>query len=78
MNIEEFIVKIEDEIHDLVPHKLRPESNYRDMIDLSQENVLALIAMVDYEFEVTLKTKDFQKSKTIQELFEIIQAKVAK
>ena len=77
MNIEEFIIKIEEEIPDLVPHKLRPESTYRDMIDLNYVNVQALIAMVDYEFEVTLKTQDFKRSKTIQELFNIIQAKIS-
>jgi acyl carrier protein len=76
MNVEEFIIKIEDEIPDLVPHKLQPDSIYRDMIDLNYENVQALIAMVDFEFEVTLKTQDFKKSKTIQELFNIIQSKI--
>jgi acyl carrier protein len=78
MNVEEFIIKIEDEIPDLVPHKLRPDSTYRDMIDLNYENVQALIAMVDYEFEVTLKTQDFKRSKTIQELFNIIQSKITR
>jgi len=77
MNIEDFILKIEDEFEDLVPHKLKPESNFRDMFDWNSVNALTMIAMVDCEYDVRLVAEDFQKSKTVQDLFNIVAKKAS-
>jgi acyl carrier protein len=77
MNIEDFILKIEDEFEDLVPHKLKPESKFREIFDWNSVNALTMIAMVDCEYDVMLVAEDFQKSKTIQDLFNIVLAKAA-
>jgi len=77
MNIEDFILKIEAEFEDLVPHKLKPESNFREMFEWNSVNALTMIAMVDCEYDVILGVEDFQKSKTIQDLFDIVASKVS-
>jgi acyl carrier protein len=78
MTIEDFILKIEAEFEDLVPHKLKPESNYREIFDWNSVNALTMIAMVDCEYDVMLVAEDFKKSKTVQDLFNIVVAKAAK
>jgi len=75
MNIEDFILKIENEFEDLTPGKLKPESKFRDMFDWNSVNALTMIAMVDSEYDVMLVAQDFQKSKTIRDLFNIITSK---
>ena len=75
MNIEEFILKIEDEFDDMVPGKLKPDSIFRDMFEWNSVNALTMIAMVDCEYDVRLVADDFQKSKTVQDLFDIVLAK---
>lgn len=78
MNIEDFILKIENEFEDLTPGKLKPESKFRDMFDWNSVNALTMIAMVDSEYDVMLVAQDFQKSKTIRDLFNIITSKAKK
>ncbi len=75
MNIEEFILKIEDEFDDMVPGKLKPDSIFRDTFEWNSVNALTMIAMVDCEYDVRLVADDFQKSKTVQDLFDIVLAK---
>ncbi len=77
MNIEEFILKIEDEFDDLVPHKLKPESNFREIFEWNSVNALTMIAMVDCEYDVRLVAEDFQKSKTVQDIYNIVETKVS-
>lgn len=75
ITIEDFIKKIEDEFDELEPGKLKPESIFREMFDWNSINALVLIAMVKTEYDVTLNADDLVKSKTVKDVFDIIQSR---
>lgn len=76
MTIEEFIKNIETEFEDLEAGKLQPETHFREVFDWNSINALILIAMVKTEYGVTINAEDIQKSKSINDLYEIVKSKV--
>ena len=78
MNIQEFIKKIEDELEDLKPGILKPESNFREVFEWNSINALILIAMVKTEYDVTLTADDLIKSKTVRNIYELVENRVIK
>ena len=76
MNIQEFIKHIEAEFDDLKPGNLKPESNFREVFEWNSINALILIAMVKTEYEVTLTADDLIKSKTVNDIYSLIETRV--
>jgi len=72
MDVQEFILKIEQEFEDLEPGKLQPNGNFRDQFDWNSINALIIIALIDAEYDVSINADDLKASKTINDLFEII------
>ena len=76
MTIDDFIVHLEQEYEDLKPGTLRPESIFREVFEWNSINALILIAMVKTEYDVTINAEDIASSKTVADLFRIIQGRV--
>ncbi len=76
MDIKNFIKKIEEEFDDLEPGKLKPDSDFREGFEWNSMNALILIALVNVEYDVIINADDLQKSKTINDLFDIIKSRV--
>jgi acyl carrier protein len=76
MNIQDFIKKIEGEFDDLKPGVLKPESRFREVFEWNSINALILIAMVKTEYDVTITADDLVKSKTVQEIYSIVESRV--
>lgn len=74
--IEEFIKHIEAEFEDLEPGTLKPESNFRDAFEWNSINALILIALIKTEYNVSINAEDIQKSKTVNDIFEIVKSKI--
>jgi acyl carrier protein len=74
--IEEFIKNIEAEFEDLLPGKLKPESNFRDAFEWNSINALILIALIKTEYNVSINAEDIQKSKTVNDLFAIVKSRM--
>jgi len=74
MKIEEFILKIEEELDDLEPGRLKPESNL-DAFALNSINVLIVIALIKTEYDVIVEAEDFAASTTINDVFNIVTKK---
>lgn len=53
------------------------ETKFRDLDEWSSLIALSIIAMVDEEYEVTLKGDDIKNAQTIQDIFETVKAKKA-
>lgn len=73
MNIEEFIKNIEDEFDDLNQGELKAESNFKESFEWNSINALILIAMVKTEYDVTLSADDLIKSKTVKDIYSLIE-----
>lgn len=76
MNIEQFIKHIEAEFDDLKPGVLKPESQFREVFEWNSINALILIAMVKTEYEVTLTADDLIKSKTVNDIYNLVESRV--
>lgn len=77
MTVEEFIKKIEAEFEDLEPGKLKPESNFREIFEWNSVNALIIIALVNTEYNVVITADDLRKSKTINDLYAVVQKKLS-
>ncbi len=73
MNVKDFILKIEAEFEYLEPGKLKPESIFREVFEWNSVNALILIALVNTEYNVVITADDLRSSKTINDIFKIIQ-----
>jgi len=76
MSIEAFIRNVEEEFDDLKPGILKPESTFRDALEWNSINALIMIAMVKNEYDYTITADDLVKSKTIQDIYNIITSRV--
>jgi len=74
MKVEDFVLKIEEELDDLEPGKLTPDSNL-DAFVLNSISVLIIIALIKTEYDVVVDAEDFAASKTINDVFNIIKDK---
>jgi acyl carrier protein len=76
MKIEDFITKLEEEYEDITPGTLKPQSVFREVFEWSSINALILIALVKTEYDVVINAEDIAASKTIEDLYKIIQTRV--
>jgi len=77
MKIEDFVTHIEEEFDDITPGTLKPDSIFREVFEWNSINALILIAMVKTEYDVAINAEDIAKSKTVQDIYRIIEARVA-
>lgn len=75
MEIKEFIQNFADQFDDTDASVFTPETVFHELDEYSSLIALSLIAMVDEEYDVTLKGDDMRSAVTIQDLFNIVQAK---
>jgi acyl carrier protein len=76
MEIQDFIDKLEVELDDIEPGTLSPNSRFREMENWSSMYALILIAFTDVEYNVSLNGDDLRQAQTIQDIFDIVKAKV--
>jgi acyl carrier protein len=76
MKIEEFITQLENEYEDMTPGTLKPGSVFREVFEWNSINALILIAMVKTEYDVVINAEDIATSKTVADLFRIIENRV--
>ena len=75
MEIKEFVENFADQFDETDPAEITGETKFRDLEEWSSLIGLSIIAMVDDEYDVTLRGEDMRKADTVQELFEIVKAK---
>lgn len=75
MEIKEFIQNFADQFDDTDASVFTPETVFHELDEYSSLIALSLIAMVDEEYDVTLKGDDMRSAVTIQDLFNIVQTK---
>jgi acyl carrier protein len=75
MLLEEFIEKLEGEFEDLPKGSLKPDTDYRTIKGWSSMHALIIIAFVDINFNFTLNGTDLKSTKTVSDLYNLIQQK---
>jgi acyl carrier protein len=75
MDINEFIEHFAEQFEETDHAVFAANTNFRELEEWSSLIALNIIAMVDEEYDVTLKGADIEKSKTIEDLFNIVKSK---
>ncbi len=75
MEINEFIANFADQFDETDASVFTPETKFRELEEWSSLIALSVIAMVDEEYDVTLKGDDMRAAQTIEDLFNTVKAK---
>lgn len=75
MELKTFIENFAAQFDETDASVFTAETKFRDLEEWSSLIALSVIAMVDEEYDVTLKGDDMRAASTIQELFDIISSK---
>ena len=76
MEIIEFVENFAAQFDETDASVFTAETRFRDLEEWSSLIGLSIIAMVDEEYDVTLKGDDIKTSNTIQDIFEKVQSKL--
>ena len=76
MEIKDFIQNFADQFDDTDASEITATTNFRDLDEWSSLIALSIIAMVDEEYDVTLKGDDIKNANTVEDLFNTVQSKL--
>lgn len=75
MEIKDFIENFAEQLDDTDASVLSPETNFRELDEWSSLSALAVLGMIDEEYDVQLKGNEMRAANTIQELFDLVASK---
>lgn len=75
MELEKFVENFAEQFDETDPSEISASTNFRDLDEWSSLIGLSIIAMVDDEYDVTLRGEDMRKANTVEELYEIVKSK---
>ncbi len=75
MNINEFIEHFAEQFEETDAAEFKADTKFHDLEEWSSLMALNIIAMVDEEYDVTLKGADIENSATIEDLFNTVKSK---
>lgn len=76
MELRDFIENFAAQFDDTEASEFKAETKFRELDEWSSLIALSVIAMVDEEYDVTLKGDDMRAANTIEELFQIVKGKL--
>ena len=75
MELTEFSEKFAEQFDETDAAEFRADTEFKALEEWSSLSALSIIAMVDEEYDITLKGDDIKTSETIEDLFNLIQSK---
>lgn len=75
MELNDFIVNFANQFDDTDASEINAETEFRELDEWSSLIALSVIAMVDEEYDITIKGDDIRNSKTVKDLFNIVKSK---
>ena len=76
MELKEFIENFAEQFDETDASVFTAETVFHDLDEYSSLIALSIIAMVDEEYDVTLKGDDMKSAVTIEDLYNIVKAKM--
>lgn len=76
MDIKEFIEHFAEQFDDTDMNEFKPETVFHELDEYTSLMALSIIAMVDEEYNVTLKGNDMSAAVTIEDLYNIVKSKI--
>ena len=75
MEIEKFIENFAEQFDDTDASEIKADTVFKELDEWTSLIALSVIAMVDEEYEVTIKGDDIRNSETVEDLFNAVKAK---
>lgn len=76
MELNQFVENFAAQFDDTDASVFTPETKFRELDEWSSLIALSIIAMVDEEYDVTLKGDDIRSAATIEDLFNTVKSKL--
>ena len=76
MELKEFIDNFAAQMEETDPAEITATTAFRDLDEWSSLSAPLIIAMVDEEYDVTLKGDDMKAAKTVEDLYNTVQSKL--
>ncbi len=76
MEIKEFIENFANQFDDTDPSEIKADTVFKELDEWSSLLALSVIAMVDEEYNITIKGDDIRNSDTVEDLFNKVIAKL--
>lgn len=75
MDIKDFIQNFADQFEETDASEITPATDFKSLDEWSSLTALSVIAMVDDEYDVTLKGDDIRNAVTVEDLFKVVESK---
>lgn len=75
MELKDFIANFADQFDDTDASEITAATEFKNLDEWSSLIALSVIAMVDEEYDVTIKGEDIRNSNTVEDLFNAVKAK---
>lgn len=75
MELNEFVENFAAQLDETDTALLTAETNFKELEEWSSLMALSLIAMVDEEYDIRLKSEDIRRSVTIRDLYNIVKSR---
>lgn len=75
MELNDFIAKFAEQFEDTDVSVFNADTKFRELDEWSSLMALNIIAMIDEEYDVTLRGQEMRSADTIKELFDIVNSK---
>lgn len=75
MELEGFIENFADQFDDTDASEITAQTVYKGLDEWSSLIALSVIAMVDEEYDITIKGDDIRNSETVEDLFNVVKSK---
>ena len=75
MELNDFIEKFAEQFDETDASEFKAETEFKALEEWSSLSALSIIAMIDDEYDVTIKGDDIRNSETIEDLFNLVKSK---
>jgi acyl carrier protein len=72
MDVQEFIGKFAEQFDETDASEFKADTEFRKLDEWTSMTALMIIAMVDDEYGVIIKGDDIRKSRTIEDLYNVV------
>lgn len=76
MELKDFIANFAEQFDETDASELTATTAFHDLDEWSSLIALSVIAMVDEEYDVTLKGDDIRNAVTIEDLYNVVKSKI--
>jgi acyl carrier protein len=76
MELKDFVENFAEQLEDIDPALILPDTKFRDIEGWSSLVALFIIGMVDEKYKIKIKGDDIRQSKTIRDLYEIAKSRI--